>query len=114
MRFLFFDRDSIKDDNKPKYENYGIIFIYNFIFLFSEFDTSPPAREWCPQLIPWWGACVGQASSRPLHFRSVPAITSGPCRPLLPVRAGHYFRSGPAITSGLFQTACKRATSSTI
>jgi hypothetical protein len=31
----------------------------------SEFDTSPPAREWCPQLIPWWGACVGQAGR---HF----------------------------------------------
>ena len=96
MRFLFFDRDSIKDDNKPKYENYGIIFIYNFIFLFSEFDTSPPAREWCPQLIPWWGACVGQASSRPppLPVR---------CWPLLPVHAGHYFRSVPAITSGPLQ-----------
>ena len=27
-----------------------------------EFDKSPPARDWCAHLVPWWGAGVGQAS----------------------------------------------------
>jgi hypothetical protein len=117
MWFLFFDRDSIKEDNKPKYENYGIIFIV-FIMLISWFQNSTrrrPRGSGAPSSFPggahaWARQAPGPSTSGPCrpflpvraghYFRSVPAITSGPCRPLLPVRAGHYFRSVPAISSG--------------
>ncbi len=120
MGFLFFDRRSIKDDNKPKYKNYEIIFIW-FIMLISWFQNStrrPPRGNGAPSSFPggahaWARQAPGPSISgpcRPLlpvraghYFRSVPAITFGPCRPLLSVRAGHYFRSVPAISSGAYR-----------